>query len=327
MSASCLQSSWIDLSTESTGGGGGGVPQNLSVQSLSVSGVPVNGLSASGVSVSAQTNSQFVPKLGGVPFTTSELIINRNEQTGVVQLTDVILPDEDGNWEYTYPIVLQDTELPTVSVASSIGGVPPVVSAITAGQCAGVQRFSLSSFNPSRSKLLINVLGLQSNEIVEKVFVPPALPANTSIHPMPPQVFDLPIQSNEGWCGFTNGFTPPADYDPTKVAYFKVAWATTTGYVGTPSTAKWGGELWLSPSPNSFTNAKRIGAWGPVPPGVSSNGFATQPYNQYITLPVLGLTPNTPVYFNFFFLVNNVNDQTVNFQLDVASFTYYSTTI
>lgn len=341
MSLASAQNSFLNANGS---GGSGPTPPNLALESLTVAGVPITGLLGQGTIQTATSGSTVVAKVGGgSTLGVSELIINTNDATGIVQFSDIVLAEEDGSWTYFAPLPF---EFPLyVSVYPFYGSVPPVVGRITpseidpltsvvsATEIIGSARFS--NYTDTTVVGAPRTFGIQGTGKVlvggnsaglPTVLSPPAV----ALNPLAPQSYTSTAVSDFR-VTFATSFTTPASINENLIASFKMAWNSTNSWANADGLTFVPYTIFAYLTTTASTtvgSGTLLGSWSGIQGEVASTtkyaSFASTPHNQYQSFAVRGLQSETIYYIAFDFNVEPAV-QTRNVGLDLVSLTYYPT--
>lgn len=342
MSLAGLQDSWLPTP--------GSVPTTLVVGELDaslikVNGVVVNGLLGSGTGLASVSGDQDVVNFTNQGSVTAHL--QTDSQNNVASFDDVVTigaGSVDASFIYRYPVPFLTP--PVLTVSNPLGGVSAIFDTIGTDLCSGYMRYATAtnrSFQISGS----------AHYVPESVTIAPfpqwSPSSKDGIQPVvvAPGLLRAAIRSSNDVTP-TQSFRTPADLDGTKVTTIKVAWGNP------PGEPSWSGQVPILnsdvpfPVPWSFNlgfsttglpaDIKTFASWPvPAPSGngavnfeQATNGFATEPFNQYLTIPVI-LQPNTLYYPWLTITYTNPPGgqpyfgETGNWYIDIASFSYWST--
>lgn len=291
------------------------VAKALALDSLSVGNVPLTALSANGTSLNAQSVNQPVPPKG---LTTSQLLVSFNEQTLLYEFSDVITPNVDGTWVYTYPCVF--TTAPTISLSPIFGDVGALLDSNSTTACSGFVRLAAngvgqfvirgSGVRQAPDIVVGNIIDWATPTVV--VFNPTTLPANY------PAQNAYTVSTATDWT-----FTTPAGLDSTKLTNLAIGWAGGAFLNGATS-----GSQYVSIRPSDAFGTDKVSVYmdllcptnpdaqlenftfwnvpAVVPTNASADGI--QPtlgqYNQIQTIP-LPLLPDTEYVLRFKIAIEN----------------------
>ena len=328
MSLASQQSSWSAASGPITPSKV--TTDSISAKTITASGVPITGLFANGSAVSsASAQTQVSKRVIGGTLSVSELIINTDTASGVTQMSDIVLADDTGAWEYTWPINWDVP--PYVTTAPVTGSVAPIVGYVTTQVASGVTRFALlaDSQEVGGERLFsLTAVGRVSNRDGLPIIV--TAPSTT----LSPSAL-VPITTGNSVSTFRivvpSSYTFPADVDSTKLVALKLSWRW--GQLGLDNPNRQQYEIYPFLIDNVLVPYGQ-GTQIPFRWDVEADGndvpyksFAGDNGNQYQTGAILNITPNLTQFFAFDVDItpSTISAKALQFAMDFAQLTYYST--